>query len=85
MDTEDTERWRCPDSRGGQRLAVPDFDRGLLITNDIVGHEAHVARHPGASAAAVGRGLETSILDFASAPAELFAGTTGQGVVVLRN
>ena len=69
-----------------ETVTVPDFDRSLLIFSDAVGHETRFFRNAGTSAGpVVGQGLVTSVIDFANAPTKLFAGTTGQGVVVLRN
>ncbi len=64
---------------------VPDFDRSLLIANDIFRYEAHLSPNAGATAGAFRRGLRSTLLDFANAPTRLFAGTSGQGVVELHH
>ena len=74
----------APDFEDSGTVTVPDFDRSLTIANDLRRYGAHISRDGGVYAGALGRGLVTPVLDFANAPTKLFAGTTGQGVVVLR-
>jgi hypothetical protein len=74
-----------PDFHWASTVTVPDFNQSLVIVNNMLESEVQISRNGGVSANAIGRGLVTSVLDFANAPTKLFAGTTGQGVVVLRN